>query len=154
MKARNILLTLLYFLCIVIVSPTKAQITINRSDIPVATYFYMPVGDKNSDIQTDLRWDFRRGTDSNPTQLFPGNYIGTDDVEYQGWYVAADFNQNRDYTGQYCYSDGETVPNCNTFHPAEDWNGNGGTSTELGQPVYATTVGLASRLGHECEYSK
>lgn len=93
MKARNILLTLLYFLCIVIVSPTKAQITINRSDIPVATYFYMPVGDRNSDIRSDLVFDVRYprlvGSQTsvdpnNNTQVFPGNYWNNGE-HLQGW---------------------------------------------------------------------
>ena len=33
----------------------SAQTTINRSDIPVATHFYMPIGDRYSDIQNDFR---------------------------------------------------------------------------------------------------
>jgi len=44
---------------------------------------------------------------------------------YSGWYKAVKFAQN--------YSLG--------IHPGEDWNGNGGGDTDLGQPVFAIAKG-------------
>ena len=44
---------------------------------------------------------------------------------YSGWYVATHFAEN--------YSLG--------IHPGEDWNGNGGGNTDLGQDVYAVANG-------------
>src|SRR6185436_13038515 len=44
---------------------------------------------------------------------------------YDGWYIATNFAEN--------YSLG--------IHPGEDWNGNGGGNTDLGQDVFAVANG-------------
>ncbi|PIR92109.1 hypothetical protein COU01_03545 [Candidatus Falkowbacteria bacterium CG10_big_fil_rev_8_21_14_0_10_44_15] len=108
----------------------EVRAAVKRADIPVATYFYMPVGERNADLRSDLKWEFRPETNSNPTWVFPG-YNGTTNTT--GWYVFTNFNQNVNYDGT-DYTNSE-------YHPGEDWNGNGGGNTDDGQPVYASAIG-------------
>lgn len=51
--------------------------------------------------------------------------------EYVGWSVASDGD----------FLDPDYDPQGGQIHPAEDWNGNGGGNTDLGQSVYATGAG-------------
>ncbi len=51
---------------------------------------------------------------------------------HHGWYIAVRFGQ------WYAYG----------IHPAEDWNGTGGTDTDLGQPVYAVARGRVVFAAH------
>jgi murein DD-endopeptidase MepM/ murein hydrolase activator NlpD len=50
-----------------------------------------------------------------------GSYIAPNGKKYSGWYIATNFAEN--------YSLG--------IHTGEDWNGNGGGDTDLGQPIYS-----------------
>lgn len=54
-----------------------------------------------------------------------GKYTAADGRVFSGWYVAAGFAQT--------YELG--------IHTGEDWNGNGGGDSDLGQPVFATARG-------------
>ena len=131
MKLRNVLLISL--ILVFIFAFGQAQTNINRSEIPTATRFYIPVGDRYSDIQNDLKWGPRPVYGGNSTQLFPGLYVDSQGNYHEGWYVYTDFNKNVNYDG--------TAYTNNHYHPGEDWNGNGGGDTDLGQPVYATATG-------------
>jgi murein DD-endopeptidase MepM/ murein hydrolase activator NlpD len=62
-----------------------------------------------------------------------GSYTSPDGKKYDGWYVATKCAEE--------YSLG--------IHTGEDWNGSGGGSTDLGQPVYATAKGEVIFAG-EC----
>jgi murein DD-endopeptidase MepM/ murein hydrolase activator NlpD len=54
-----------------------------------------------------------------------GTYTSSDGKKFTGWYIATHAGEN--------YSLG--------VHTGEDWNGNGGGNTDLGQPVYAVARG-------------
>jgi len=130
------------------------QTGINYVNIPIATDFFMPIGDRNADIGTELQLaperppitpDGEGSPDPNkPAWVFPGLYVykGT---TYQYWYLTTDFNVNRIYNGE-CYRGKE--PNCGAYHPGEDWNGNGGKNTDEGQPVYPSGEGMVLYAGH------
>ena len=52
--------------------------------------------------------------------------------QHDGWYIATRFGET--------YSLG--------IHPGEDWNGNGGGNTDLGQPVFAVANGRTVFAAH------
>lgn len=76
-------------------------------------------------LQTDIApadgFDFPFG-DADGKGAYTDNATGK---THQGWYIATKFGEK--------YSLG--------IHPAEDWNGNGGGNTDLGQPVFAVANG-------------
>src|SRR5262245_9661593 len=75
----------------------------------------------NSDIPVADGFDFAAG-DANAR----GSYTDlTTGVQYTGWYIATQYNED--------YSLG--------IHTGEDWNGNGGGNTDLGQEVHAVANG-------------
>ncbi len=55
-----------------------------------------------------------------------GTYTDSSGKTHRGWYIATKMAKE--------YSLG--------IHPGEDWNGNGGGNTDLGQPIYATAKGI------------
>lgn len=60
-----------------------------------------------------------------------GKYRSKSGAEYTGWYVAT-------HTGtEYALG----------VHTGEDWNGNGGGNTDLGQPVYSIAMGVVVAAG-------
>lgn len=60
-----------------------------------------------------------------------GSYTSPEGKTYYGWYIATHTAEE--------YSLG--------IHTGEDWNGNGGSNTDLGQPVYATAKGVVIAAG-------
>lgn len=66
-----------------------------------------------------------------------GTYLSiSDNKRYEGWYCAVQFAAI--YTQH------------NWIHPGEDWNGNGGGNTDLGQPVFATARGIV-QFANDCD---
>src|SRR5690242_3102640 len=77
-----------------------------------------------SDVPAADGFDFAVG-DANGKGSYQDLATGT---SYNGWYVATQFNEE--------YSLG--------IHTGEDWNGNGGGNTDLGQDVHAVANGLVA----------
>lgn len=75
----------------------------------------------NSDIPVADGFDFSVG-DANGRGSYKDLTTGT---QYTGWYIATQYNES--------YSLG--------IHTGEDWNGNGGGNTDLGQDVHAVANG-------------
>ncbi|MDD4762080.1 MAG: M23 family metallopeptidase, partial [Candidatus Pacebacteria bacterium] len=100
---------------------------VNISDIPVASSFYPPVGDRNANVGDNLRWGDCNGYS---TWLFPG------------WYSFTNFNTQKDYQEEW-YSENPPY----SYHPGEDWNGNGGGNSDLGQPVFSVSSGKVIFVG-------
>jgi|GEM_PF-418889 len=71
-----------------------------------------------------LSFDYPVGT---PRALGGTGYV-TEENDSDGWYNAQDWRvYNEDYGG---------------YHPGEDWNGEGGGSSDVGAPVYAAADGV------------
>ncbi len=52
--------TIAVFVCLFgFVGSVYGQVVVNCADIPVATFFYPPVGDRRADVRLDMTWGIR-----------------------------------------------------------------------------------------------
>lgn len=114
-------LTQLTFLLFVVISfqSCRQAVSIRRSEPSVPNNVFDAY--LNTDIPPADGFDFPIG-DVNGQGSYTDLASG---VVHNGWYVATQFNEQ--------YSLG--------IHTGEDWNGSGGGSTDLGQPVHAVANG-------------
>jgi len=140
MKKQVVFLAMVFLVANSLLMAAVSTTTISRASIPYATAWYMPVGDRNANIATDLKVDNNYKNTGFSTTVFPGNYT-YNGTTYHGWYVYTNFNANKNYDGTAYFND--------DYHPGEDWNGQGGGDTDLGQPIYAAAGGKVVGKGFD-----
>ncbi len=148
---KRLLSFILSLTIVMIVSQVQATVSttdVNIENLPEATIFYVPVGDRSASIQNDLviYENYNGGDDTTTVFCYVDNPYPEDD---EGWYVSTDFNTNRTYDGD-CY--GGSEPNCGAYHPGEDWNLASGGDTDLGEHIYSIGAGKVVGLGYDTAF--